>query len=309
MRRPTYSVKFKKRPAVSNDQRDPLWPHFAPLWAELRTIAPGLVLTGGYGLFLKQKWLLTEAGRAVPTVVHVYQWGDQTPRVTKDLDFIAEVNLIASAEMQRQLDGVLAKQGFTVVPKNARWQFEKRIDAQRSIVLDFHAPTPHEERDDVRVQARRVKPSPSQGQIGIHGRENPEAFGCGLHPFNFTIDDVAVVLPNPITMTIMKLVAMRDRRVASQNANVGQAERALEEGQARKHAQDIFRIAAMTTRQESDLAPNVLQLLRPTAVYAAASETFLQLFGSDSWGTDVVSSAWRPDDVRLILGSLTAWFS
>lgn len=30
---------------------------FVPLWADLTAVAPGLLLAGGYGLFLKQSWL------------------------------------------------------------------------------------------------------------------------------------------------------------------------------------------------------------------------------------------------------------
>src|SRR5438046_2354311 len=61
-------------PAMSDEAQDPLWPYFVPLWTDLRKIAPGLLLAGGYGLFLKQQWLVsqvrflgTESGDSVVT--------------------------------------------------------------------------------------------------------------------------------------------------------------------------------------------------------------------------------------------------
>ena len=42
---------------VSRNVDDPLWRYFVPLWADLTAVAPGLLLAGGYGLFLKQSWL------------------------------------------------------------------------------------------------------------------------------------------------------------------------------------------------------------------------------------------------------------
>ena len=38
---------------MSETIQDELWPHFVPLWTDLRSIAPRLLLAGGYGLFLK----------------------------------------------------------------------------------------------------------------------------------------------------------------------------------------------------------------------------------------------------------------
>ena len=46
---------------MSDEVQDELWPHFVPLWTDLRKIAPGLLLAGGYGLFLKQQWLISQA--------------------------------------------------------------------------------------------------------------------------------------------------------------------------------------------------------------------------------------------------------
>ena len=45
---------------MSDGVQDELWPHFFPLCKDLRAIAPGFLLAGGYGLFLKQQWLISQ---------------------------------------------------------------------------------------------------------------------------------------------------------------------------------------------------------------------------------------------------------
>lgn len=294
---------------MTEDPTDALWPHFAPLWSDLRRVAPGVRLAGGYALFLKQKWLLSPAGSTTPTLVSVFDWNEQTPRVTKDLDFIVAVDLIASHENQDRMQSALDKHGFTVVPENARWQFEKPLDAQRSVVVDFHAPSPVERRMDVRVESRRVKPNPSLGQTGIHGRENAETIGCEFHPFSFVLDGVEIALLNPVTTAFMKLGAMRDRRLAAQDDRKSAPDRTAEEEQARKHALDLFRLTAMITRKERDQASDVLAAARAEGVYSEGATTFRELFGGTSaWGTRVVTDMWKGDDLRLIQRTLSGWF-
>lgn len=314
---------------MSEKVQDELWPHFVPLWTDLREIAPGLLLAGGYGLFLKQQWLIpqlrflgTEDGHSivtkrgeklivdeVRTLVAIHRWQDQTPRVTKDFDFIANLDLIASEKEQRRIHEVLKKHGFDVVPANARWQFEKNVDAGRSVVLDFHAPAPAGERSDLRVESRRVKPQPSLGQTGIHGRVNPEAASAELRPFSFTYNGLEIVLPNPVTLTLMKLVAMRDRRAASQDAALSAENRQEEDRQARKHAEDVCRVVAMVTREESETASGVLDAVRQSPVFKTAVTTFSEFFKTDEdWGSQVVAERWRRADFQLIQNTLAAWF-
>jgi hypothetical protein len=67
--------------------KDPLWSHFHPLWTDLSRVASDdLLVAGGYGLYLKQRFLL--ANPALPIAVPLDRWLDATPRVTKDLDLV-----------------------------------------------------------------------------------------------------------------------------------------------------------------------------------------------------------------------------
>ena len=314
---------------MSDEVQDELWPHFVPLWTDLRKIAPGLLLAGGYGLFLKQQWLISQLrflgtpdGHSIVTptgdklvvdeirtLVAIHRWKDQTPRVTKDFDFLISLNLIASPEEQRRLHEVLDKFGFKVVPENARWQFSKVIGQGRQVVLDFHAPSPEQKRDDLRIQARRVKPQPSLGQMGVHGRENPEATGSELHPFSFKFKELEIVLPNPVTLTVMKLTAMRDRWSVSQDASKSAEVRELESRQARKHAEDVCRVIAMMTREESEATGVVLDTVRGSPVYEAAKTIYSEFLKTDEgWGSQAVAERWQAEDFQIIQNTLATWF-
>ena len=285
-----------------------LWATFVPLWSDLRRIAPGLKLAGGYGLFLKQQWLALPTSAGVRPLVPLDRWEDAIPRVTKDIDLVAEVGLIGSATVQEGVDAVLKKHGFEVVPANARWQFERKLEGDRSVLVDFHAPPPDQEGQGVKVASRRVKPHPSLG-IGIHGRENPMAVGADLHPFTFLLEGVEIVLPNPVTLVLMKLAAAKDQHENSQDASKTREERDVASGQARKHAADLFRSTAMMTREEHDQVAAVLDTAKKSDAFGKGKTIFAELFGSaGSWGNLVVSPAWKTGDHREIQRVLAGWF-
>ena len=294
---------------MSEELGGELWPYFVPLWADLRNIAPEVKLAGGYGLFLKQQWLLSSADGLPPTLVPVQRWNEWRPRVTKDIDLVVEVNLIASPGEQERLQAALERHGFAVVPHNARWQFERELEGDRSVLVDFHSPPPGLDRDDIRVAARRVKPRPSLGPVGIHGRENAQAVCSDLNPFTFMMAGAEIVLSNPVTLALMKLAATGDQYQASRESAKTAGQRALADGQASKHATDLFRIAAMITREENDCIPSVLDVTRRTEAFEDAREIFAALFGKDdSWGTRVAAPMWRGEDNGLIRDTLSEWF-
>ncbi len=202
----------------------------------------------------------------------------------------------------------MAKHGFEVVKRNARWQFEKKITPEQTVILDFHAPSPEQPRSDLRVENRRVKPARSLGDAGIHGRENPEANAAALHPFAFTYNSVDLLIPHPVAFAIMKLIAMNDRWQAAATGDSAEA-RNMEARQARKHAEDLMRIIAMTTRAESDLADTLLGRLRGTPSFRTAADVFANSFMAENgWAAPVVSRGWRDDDFAVMQTTLARWF-
>ena len=289
---------------MSDLSSESMWAEFASLWPELQVIGAGsVVLAGGYGLFLKQTWLA--AHPEVPTIISLAQWIDSTPRGTNDFDFVIGVDLIASAEAQREVRSMLEKHGFK--PKDPMWQFEKPLVVGR-IVVDIHAPHPTEADKGVKVEQRRVKLKASWGGGALHGRADPESIGFDLQPFLFKIDGLSIATPNPITWCSMKLTAMRDQRLKSENANLSAEERQEIRKKAVKHAMDVCRIVAMTTRDERDAVAEVIRSIQQSAPFKQAASIAAEYFQPDGWGSAVVEFAWSPDDLQLIRDTLAAWF-
>jgi hypothetical protein len=286
---------------------DPMWNEFRPLWIDLPVAGNQLQLAGGYGLFLKQRWLSANRSKAI--IVPMERWQSPTPRVTKDLDIVIGLELLASDQTQGAVVQAMEKNHFRVVETNPRWQFEKLIGLDRRVLVDFHAELPDSEHPNLKLDRLRIKHRPSLGEQGVHGRQNPEAAGCGLHPFLFQTDGITIALPNPVTWSVMKLIAARDRRRKSMDADRNEEYRTIQGQQAMKHAQDAARVVAMTTRDERDRAPEVIARIRNTTCFADAVEACGQLFRrEDSWGVQVAAAMWLPDDFRVIRDVLGEWF-
>ena len=143
----------------------------------------------------------------------------------------------------------------------------------------------------------RVKHRPSLGKTGIHSHLTPEAEGHDRHPFAFDIAGVQIKVPNPVTWTVMKLVAMRDRLRDQQG------------DQAQKHAQDVCRIAAMTTRAESDAAADVISAIASSEPYQDARHIARNDFLADNGrGIQIAARYWQAEQLDDIRKLLAQWF-
>ena len=287
---------------------DPMWNEFRPLWKELLLAGDQVHLAGGYGLFLKQRWLL--ANRDQATVIPLEYWLDATPRVTNDLDIVVGLALLASAEAQRSMAQALEQNDFKVVEEHPRWQFEKQLEPDRHVLVDLHAELPEPDDPNLALDKKmRVKHKPSLGDEGVHGRQNPQAAGCSLYPFLFQVQDITISVPNPVTWSVMKLISTRDRRQKSEDSEKNEEYRSFHHYEAIKHARDVARIIAMTTRDERDRADEVIAKIREHAYFAEAVATCDQLFiREDGWGAQVARQHWRADDINLIRDVLAGWF-
>lgn len=310
------------------DELDPLWTQFVPLWNDLRAVAPALLLAGGYGLILKQIWIVsqtrhirteddrfltTEAGaqliteESVQTLINIDRWKNLTPRATRDFDFIASLDLIASADEQPKIRAVLDKHGY--VTKTANWQFQKTIDPNRSVDVDFHAPPPIETRSDIRIEGNRIKPLKALGKAVIHGYPNPETVGAALHPFSFAFNDVDIRLPNTVTIALMKIMAMHEKHLKSLESKSSEKARGECDAQAHKHAEDLYRAMAMMTRPETEHAGAILEEVRRAPVFQKAKSAFSEHFGTtEGWGAQVVAPIWQEEDSTTIQVTLAEWF-
>ncbi len=289
---------------------DLLWPHFSPLWQDFSAaFSSDVLVAGGYGLFLKQRWL--SEGSQLRTVVPIQNWLDATPRVTKDVDLVLGLDLIRNSTHQETIVNALEKNGFEVSerPPEQRWKFFKRLEGHQMIIVEMHAQRPDPADADIRATAKRVKHKPSLGDQGVHGRTNPEAVGSELHPFQFPRDGIDLNVPNPVTWSVMKLTATRDRWASSQDLQLNEEPREFDRAQAAKHAQDVFRVVAMMTMEERDRASEVRASIAKTDAFYIAALSWQQYFVEAPIPVvQQIESNWQADDLATIRDILTGWF-
>lgn len=144
---------------------DLLWPHFSPLWQDLGAASStDILVAGGYGLFLKQRWL--SEGSPSRMVVPIQNWRDATPRVTKDVDLVRGLDLIKDAAHHKSVITALNKNGFEASdrPHEQRWKFIKRLQGNQMIIVEMHAQRPDPGDAGITATYKRVKHKPSLGE-------------------------------------------------------------------------------------------------------------------------------------------------
>lgn len=289
---------------------DELWAHFQPLWQDFLAIDRDVLVAGGYGLFLKQQWLLQQ--EAPEIVLPLSRWQDATPRVTKDLDLVVGLDLVADQTRNEQLLSALIAQGFCVSEKPAgkRWQFVKELGDRRRVIAELHTPSPSAEYENLKTDGIRVKHKPSLGEEGVHGRLNPEAVGANIHSFSFSYQDTSLMVPNALTWSIMKLTAAVDRWQLSQDRNSDAEQRSFSNAQAIKHGNDVFRIVAMMSRAERDSCEGVKDEIQGFPEFQHAAEIYRNFFvGADQWADEVLQRNWLPEDRMIMHSVLASWFT
>lgn len=289
---------------------DLLWPHFQPLWRDLAAASStNILVAGGYGLFLKQRWLSNSA--SLPTVVPIPNWLDATPRVTKDVDLVLGLDLIRSANHQKSIVAALTKNGFAASDRahEQRWKFFKQLSGDQLIIIEMHAQHPGSELDGITVTDKRVKHKPSLGDQGIHGRTHPEAVGSELYPFQFELENLRLLVPNPVTWCMMKLTATSDRWAVSQNLEHGEEYRDFNRLQAAKHANDVYRVIGMMTMEERDRANEVIESLVKADAFTTARRCWQNDFAENPIpAVRALGSKWRQGDIAVIQQQLASWF-
>ncbi len=288
---------------------DPIWPHFQPLWTKLSGVAGSeLAIAGGYGLFLKQNWLT--ANPDVPVVVPITEWRDVVPRVTKDVDLVIGLDLIANEEMQVTILQEMIDSGFPVTKDldAQHWRFEKHLPENKTIIIELLAPVPDDHNAQLTFDRKRVKLKSSPGDTGFDARKNPAAVGFERHPFHFELDGTRLAVVNPVTWSTMKLSAMRSQREQSLKPEIPAEKRTLYQAQAAKHANDVCRIVAMITREERDAAEEVVAALAAESVFEEASNIYRDDFATTGWGLQSVTTNWNADGLQVIQSILDTWY-
>jgi len=294
--------------SIDPKRHDDLQPELRDLYRRMRDakVAP-LAVAGGHGLFLKQRWLFEQGIEDI--VVPLARWRNPNPRATKDFDVVVECAFLADRKKQAVIVAVLKECEFEVTETNPRWQFEKELSPGRKIILELHAETPGVDLPQLKVSGPRVKHKSALGDAAVHGRHNPEAIGCDLHPFLVPDEGLEIPVPNVITWAIMKLTAMDDRYARSQDGTLNAETRSFNSSEAGKHASDVCRIVAMASRKEVDDASEVAARIRKEPAFVRAAQIVREHFLPDHGiGVMLTEGQWEADDHRQIRDLVGAWF-
>jgi hypothetical protein len=206
-----------------------------------------LIIVGGFGLFLRREYRLQTNARTLYADVPAL-------RSTEDFDVILTLSLLADATKVHALREALNALGYRVVPGAEKYQFLKSGTAgegRRDVKVDLLAREPDAERGDPALpfDSRRVKPGEKNNPL--HARRTPEAIAAEDNLLAIPVEGLRsdatsyqgiVYLPHPYALLLMKLFAFRDEETG--NKGVGR------EPYARKHALDLYTLAALMTDEE-----------------------------------------------------------
>jgi len=292
-----------------NGETTDLWEHFERLLPRLQKAGGPILVAGGYGLFLKQEWILRQA--TVPIIIPMERWVNAVPRATGDIDLILPLELIAGEAPNKEIMRALTHEGFEESRSlhGRRWQFFKNVGGAKPLAVEFHAPKPDEETSGLQATKFAVKHKPSLGDSGVHGRLNHEAVGSLLHPFAFEVNNLEIVVPNPVTWSIMKLTAAKDNWDKWQSSPRDIEDRRYYREAAVKHGGDVCRAVAMSTREEQDRSGELVAAMSETPAFAKAARIVDEFFvAGENWAREILAGRWQEEDLELLLSVLSSWY-
>lgn len=207
--------------------------------------AHGILLGGGYGLYLKQLHL---AQLGLRTLIQADWW--PAPRATEDLDLMLSADLVADVSSMTALRAALDKLGYRVVKGSEYLQFARTVSATQVVKVDLLTAQLDvlEKIPAISADNRRARPAAAD-RPKLHAHPADGALMLTEAPLVIEVAGklstgqaftAPVTIPHALSYLLMKLTAYRDRRNDA-DKNLG-----------RHHALDIFRIVAMLTEPEHD---------------------------------------------------------
>lgn len=257
--------------SAMNDPADPLHAHLLDIMSD--PAAVGLILTGGYGLRLKQFHLQNTNAATLQAIL-------PEARATQDLDFLLRLALFVQKERGTAVRTLLDRLGYQEY--TPRWQFGKSFDSSapgRTVKVDLLARSPLAD-EIVRVKGSRVG---AGAGINMHGRETPEAFAVEESPIPLSVSGMntrnelvttTVYVPHPYAWINMKIAAAYDwlRRERGEIPSKYGAE---------KHVFDVFILTAMLTETEVSEVTDIANRYQKHPVAQNARIWAHELYGSN----------------------------
>jgi len=220
------------------------------LW-ELRGTDIGIIIGGGYGIYLKTAHVNDLQLR---TLLH------ERPeaRSTSDLDLFLRPELLINPEKLKPLSVAIEKLGYTVIETASKYQFVKLDPSGNGEVkIDFlTGPQSRFYDTTAKTDSRRVRPNPSVG-LHAHPVDEVPTLEDGLLKLKLSgilssgnLCESEIFLPHPYSFLMMKLFAFRDRLTDESKEF------------SRYHALDLYNIIATTTEVEWEAFTVFRQRLR-----------------------------------------------
>lgn len=284
---------------------DPLWSEFAPLWTAIASVKPPIIVAGGYGLYLKQLWLLSQ-GVTATSAIPLSQWTAFAPRATQDIDLVLDLDVVADEAQQAVITRAIRAQGYT--DASPLWQFAKDVGAGR-VKIELHSVPPPDGHLTVKQDGRfSIKRRASTSPDRLHTRANVEAVGGHLAVCRFPWLEHVIHVPNPVTWSVMKLTAAADRWAEANDPAKDPGKREVQRKQALKHAVDTGRIIALMQVEERDAAESVLAAIRGTAAYQRVCGIQHEHTRPGGFIAEAMRTTWTAPDIQVISRVIATWF-
>jgi hypothetical protein len=219
--------------------------------------AEGVILSGGFGIRLKQAFLRSSQQQTLISEV-------PTARATQDIDLILALDFWIQTEKAKGFKEVLDRLGYVV--NQYSWQFRKPIAPEnlQHILLDLQARQPRTE-ERVNVQDRPPQVGRGMG-TGISGRQTLEAFAVEDSPQSITITteqgEYSVLVPHPYAWLNLKVAAAHDWLKERAGEIPPKTDRETGVSRRLKHVLDVYILVAMLTEVELSEAIQLAETYR-----------------------------------------------
>jgi hypothetical protein len=267
-----------EHPVLLELSATPFAPHCSHLLDLLHALKDSqtlLILVGGFGLFLRRLWVEQSGAKTLYATVPV-------PRATEDFDIVVQIAALADREKTAAFGTALNRLGYEVIANRENYQFRKpgtATGSYREVKIDLMARDPTDQEPKLVVSRMRVKTKGKNNPI--HAWRTPEAIAVeerlrevgvtGLRTSGESFVG-SVWLPHTYSLFLMKLFAFRDEQV-------GKPGSAPREAYARKHATDLYTLAALLTEPELDEMAGFRERYASSPIVTEASHIVHELFG------------------------------